>query len=323
MIYMESLITPGFSFSQSRRAIPHHLSIQALGYILFSAIKQFFRLFPNLRRNEFYLAGNYYAGLVIPVLSRYLNSDQRKYPGHHLTINLKGIVVESGIVDPDNQLVFGDYLYKSGLIDIHARTEFLVREREIRALLRHERDGNVYDELQQLITGANSRFKTLTGRSHPYNLLEDKLDPIFHNALSRIQRLYTLLADQVGYGKYNTYDPVRSERLHRLLIDRHRSFNFGNLTEHYRVLLYTGNLDILCSYPSTENWIEKYQWRGLGSFQYSRKEKLRDAKGELVGYIKRNRNLAEVLLINAGHYPSIEKPKRTLELMEKFTGRRL
>ncbi|KAK6033227.1 serine carboxypeptidase, partial [Ostertagia ostertagi] len=74
------------------------------------ALKEWFKKFPERRMNDFYAAGESYAGTYIPMLSSFLIDD--------LGINFKGMLIGNGCIDDIlnfNSLV--DFNYNHGFID--------------------------------------------------------------------------------------------------------------------------------------------------------------------------------------------------------------
>ncbi|XP_043288504.1 venom serine carboxypeptidase-like [Venturia canescens] len=97
----------------------------------------------------------------------------------------------------------------------------------------------------------------------------------------------------------------------------------ASLLQDYRVLIYTGNLDVVCSSVSVQNYLGNLSWSGAQEFRTVRRQHWRTSDGELAGYVKKFGNLVEVTVRNAGHFPSLDQPERILELLEKFTGESL
>ncbi|EFN61705.1 Vitellogenic carboxypeptidase [Camponotus floridanus] len=125
------------------------------------------------------------------------------------------------------------------------------------------------------------------------------------NQLQYGDYLYQIgLIDQNGKAEYQKY-----ERKARYLED---------LVEHYKVLVYNGQLDIIVAYPLTENYIQKMKWSGAYKFAKAPR-KLWMVGNDLAGYAKSVDNLTEVLVRNAGHMVPYDQPKWALDLITRFT----
>ena len=65
------------------------------------ALKSFFNKFPNLRKNDFYMTGESYAGIYVPYLAHEILKFNKLPSSKDVKINLKGIMVGNACTDPD------------------------------------------------------------------------------------------------------------------------------------------------------------------------------------------------------------------------------
>lgn len=115
VIYIDNPVGTGFSFTNEDGFAQNETII---GEHLFEALQQFFTLFPDLQKNEFYITGESYAGKYVPAISHTI---LKKNPGAKVKINLKGLAIGNGLCDPINQLTYGEYLFELGLINQNAK----------------------------------------------------------------------------------------------------------------------------------------------------------------------------------------------------------
>jgi len=73
------------------------------------------RLFPNLDKHDFFIAGESYAGKYVPAISYKIHRENLNDANE--IINLKGLAVGDGFSDPINQIDYSDFLPNVGLID--------------------------------------------------------------------------------------------------------------------------------------------------------------------------------------------------------------
>lgn len=111
VVYIDNPVGTGFSFTNEDGFAQNETII---GEHLFEALQQFFTLFPDLQKNEFYVTGESYAGKYVPAISYTI---MKKNPSAEVKINLKGLAVGNGLCDPINQLTYAEYLFELGLID--------------------------------------------------------------------------------------------------------------------------------------------------------------------------------------------------------------
>lgn len=115
VLYIDNPIGTGFSFTNSQGFARNETQV---GKELYEALQQFFKLFPELQKNDFILTGESYAGKYVPAIGYTI---MKRNSNAELKINLKGLAIGNGWIDPENQLEYADYLYQIGLIDSNSR----------------------------------------------------------------------------------------------------------------------------------------------------------------------------------------------------------
>uniref|UniRef100_A0A8C2J7Y9 Carboxypeptidase n=1 Tax=Cyprinus carpio TaxID=7962 RepID=A0A8C2J7Y9_CYPCA len=106
VLYLESPAGVGFSYSDDKKYTTNDTEVATNNYL---ALKEFFRLFPEFSKNEFFLTGESYGGIYIPTLAEIVMEDS--------SINLQGIAVGNGLSSyelNDNSLVY--FAYYHGLL---------------------------------------------------------------------------------------------------------------------------------------------------------------------------------------------------------------
>lgn len=112
VLYVDNPVGVGYSFTADDAGYSEDQT--AVGRNLYDALVQFFTLFPEYRDNEFYVAGESYAGKYVPAVSHAIHLSN---PGASVKINLKGLAIGNGLIDPASQMVYSEFLYQHGLID--------------------------------------------------------------------------------------------------------------------------------------------------------------------------------------------------------------
>ncbi|XP_072917635.1 lysosomal protective protein isoform X1 [Hemitrygon akajei] len=107
MIYLESPAGVGFSYNENQQ---YHTNDSEVSFNNYLALKEFFRLFPEYKKNEFFITGESYGGFYVPTLAERVMSDEE--------INFKGMAVGNGLSSfeyNDNSLVY--FAYYHGLLE--------------------------------------------------------------------------------------------------------------------------------------------------------------------------------------------------------------
>jgi hypothetical protein len=91
MLYVESPVGVGFSYSKSQR--DYSMNDTSTANDNLAALVAFFKGFPEYASNDFFISGESYAGVYVPTLAHAaLVASQQGQP----TVNLKGIMVGNG-----------------------------------------------------------------------------------------------------------------------------------------------------------------------------------------------------------------------------------
>ncbi|XP_054157696.1 venom serine carboxypeptidase-like [Oppia nitens] len=319
MLFIDNPIGAGFSYTQNDLGYAKNQSDVANN--LYTALQQFFILFPNERLNDFYITGESYAGKFVPALAYKIHTE-----GKASNINLKGIVLGNGLTDPITQFVFGEQLFQLGLIDENQKNVFLDKEHKLQNLIKNKQYIEAFNIIDWIFNkdildfggypNSTSYLKNITGLTYYYNYLLDTQpdDMTYYSKYLDIPA--TRQAIHVGNVQFgSSLIKVRTS----LKNDYIQSVKplMPTLLDNYKVLLYTGNLDIIVSAPATENYIQTIQWSKTQ--QYSRAQRvIWKVDNQIVGYVKQVDRFVQAVVRNVGHLVPHEAPKAAHNLITRF-----
>lgn len=95
VLYLES--PGGVGFSKSKRGLNHDDGTVAEDN--YKALIAFFKKFPNLKKNDFYITGESYTGIYGPYLA-YKIIQANKLPSTETKIKLVGMMINNACTDP-------------------------------------------------------------------------------------------------------------------------------------------------------------------------------------------------------------------------------
>lgn len=316
LIYFDNPVGTGYSFTNDIKGYAKNET--DVGRDVHTALVQFFQLFHEFQKNDFFVTGESYGGKYVPAVSHAIKDYNIKA---NLKINLKGLAIGNGLTDPENQLIYGDYLYQLGLIDLNGKNAFNMYEKKARDFIQQKKFVEAADIFDLLLNGdfhaTPSLFTNLTGFNFYYNYLHTH-DSNNSDWMSEwIQRGDVRRAIHVGNCSFHTGDKKVEENL-KADIMQSLAVLIVDLLKHYKVLLYNGQLDIIVAYPLTENYLQKLQWSGAAKYN-STERKIWRVQNEIAGYVKVVDNLTEVLVRNAGHMVPMDQPKWAFDLITRFT----
>jgi len=312
VIYIDNPVGAGFSYAQDD-ALP---TTQAeVARDLYEALIQWFTMFPEYQPNDFYVFGESYGGKWVPTISKKIDDEN---PTADIKINLVGLGIGDGFTSPEETAVYADYLYGVGLVDVAAREQMLENEERMKQLIRDEEWYAAWVSWSNNFNYGMSK----TGCSDAYeiNLCSEPEERGNFEDFVNLQS--TRKAIHVGnrpFGQqsgdvYNSMldDFMRSERdiLEYLL-------------EHYKVLIYDGNMDIICNhYGIKEMFKAMTTWSGRKEY-LTAESKVHRVGIETAGYVKSVGNLRQFVMRNAGHMVPWSQPKYAQDVYERFLDGRL
>uniref|UniRef100_A0A0A9XJC2 Carboxypeptidase n=2 Tax=Lygus hesperus TaxID=30085 RepID=A0A0A9XJC2_LYGHE len=307
MIYIDNPVGTGFSFTGNNAGyVTNQVEV---GRDLYSALIQFYQLFPELQSHEFFITGESYAGKYIPALAYTIHNNN---PTASLKIKLKGMAIGNGVIDPEHMMKYGNYLVQLGLIDDDGLQQFRRLEAKIVKAIKSER----YKQATILFAQIFRLFVKEAGNVNVYNYLLDGNSPTQSNILNKfLCQAHVRKRIHVGGLPFNDGSAVKKY----LLLDETKSVKpwFQTLLEHYRIILYNGQLDIVAAYPLTVNFIEHLKWSGSSEYLTAKRKKW-FVGSNLAGYSKSVGNFTELLVLNAGHMVPSDQPKGGLDLIRRL-----
>ena len=158
LIYIDSPV--GVGYSVAGNDLPTN-SMQNAFHIN-NFIVRFFELYPSLKKQDFYILGDSYAGHYIPAVTAHLiqnyATNKIKVTGIQYipSANLLGIGIGNGWTDPATQVkTYSDFAYSAGLVDTHGRDTLVNLENKfVDQVNAGNFSGatNTFDEIDDLIT---------------------------------------------------------------------------------------------------------------------------------------------------------------------------
>ncbi|BES89977.1 Carboxypeptidase [Nesidiocoris tenuis] len=316
IIYMDNPVGTGFSFTKSEKGYARNEV--DVGNNLYEALRQFFILFPKLQKNDFFAAGESYAGKYVPAVAYAIHE---KNPTAKMKINLKGIAIGNGFCDPPHMLKYGDYLYQIGLVDSHGRDQLKAEEQKIVELADQGKYVQAFLTFDAMLNGDFTRYKTLfynlTRFESYFNYLQSEVKPIHGDFVQYLNKHAVRRSLHVGNMTFNVDSKVAAYLVNDIM--QSVKLWLQTLIENYRVLFYSGQLDIIVAYPLTVNFLQTLHWSGADEYKTAVRKPWYVGT-ELAGYSKTVKGLTEVLVRNAGHAVSLDQPKYGLELISRFVS---
>lgn len=322
VIYIDNPISAGFSFTEDDSGYP--TSREDYGRDILSFLVQFFQIFSDFRKNDFFIGGDSYGGRYSLVAAREVKNCNLR---NDCSINLKGIFIGNPLIDFTYQSICSDYLYELGLVDEHQQSKMKSAEEEQIEWrkLYYSNNQTVLEWARENLpspTEAPSCIKLVprfTGLNWISNVLKDDSDMYDDGKwIDWVEKPETRRALHVG-NLFFTH-PESAILVKKLGIDLGMSAGpiFTDLVESHRVLLFNGQLDMIFPYQSTINLIKSLRWTGSEEFKNAVRN-IWYVDGKVAGYWRAAGKLLEVLVRKAGHVVTYDQLPWACKLLSSFT----
>ncbi|XP_013135507.1 PREDICTED: vitellogenic carboxypeptidase-like isoform X2 [Papilio polytes] len=309
LLFIDNPAGSGFSFSRRKR---YPSNQDEIGSSLLTFMKQFIQVFPELTEAPLFIAGEEYGGKYVLGLAHYIHHDEM----FSSTINLKGLIIGDGWIDPPNLLQYSKWALQLGLVDHQQAAK--IKEAEDMARMYWE-EQNIYD-----YAGKAKMAYNLLKTFAPFDDLNYLKDDTEHweleiskylnqDKVKKILHVGDIGFDFINYGSQSKlYEEIYLSVIPWL----------EELVEHYGVLCYSGQLDMLMAYALLEKSYRNLEWSGREGYLNASREPLFGHDHTVNGYIKTAGNFMEIMIRGAGQHVPADNPivaKQAIDIfIEKY-----
>ncbi|XP_065897205.1 probable serine carboxypeptidase CPVL isoform X2 [Dysidea avara] len=320
IMYIDNPVGTGFSFADSDEG--YSRNEQQVADNLYECLQQFFLVFDDYQKNDFYITGESYAGKYVPALAYKIHQSN---PTAQLKINMKGVAIGDGLCDPINMVVgYADLMQQFSLAD-SVQAEYVRKQTD--AAVAEINAGNfvqAFETFDALLNGDlipyPSYFYNITGSSNYFNILRSTSPEEFGYYGAFVEKAEVRSQIHVGNLTYN--DGSKVEKF--LLADVMQSVApwLATVMDNYKVLLYNGQLDVIVGGPLTEHFLLALQWNGADAFAQANRNvwKIKPDDVEVAGFVRKSNNFTQVIVRGAGHILPYDQPERGLDMLDRFIG---
>lgn len=278
LLFIDQPVGTGFSFTQSEDGYVRNEDEVARD--LYAMLTQFFVLFDEYSASPFYVTGESYGGKYVPAITYKIHVEN---PEAKKKINLKGMAIGDGLIDPYNQWDYGPAMYQFGLID-ERQLEYVNLQTQ---LARHAIGLGQYSLAYDIFNNLFGDFFTnATGLNDVYNYLLTDLPDSFGYYVPWVTASENRRKIHVGNLTYNDGDRVRvglASDVMQTIVGK-----VAVIANNYKVLIYNGLLDVIIASSTTMEWVDKLEWQYANELRSAERKiwKVNDDDKEVAGYIK-------------------------------------
>ncbi|KAK3004994.1 hypothetical protein RJ639_018088 [Escallonia herrerae] len=310
LVFLDNPIGTGFSIAATNEEIPRDQ--HTVGKHLFNAIRAYIALNPTFKSRPVYFTGESYAGKYVPAIGYYtLKRNARLPPSSR--VNLAGVAIGNGLTDPVTQVgTHATNAYFSGLVNEKQKTQLEKLQVEAIGLVRA---GN-WSQATNARSGVLKLLQNMTGLATLYDFrrLVPYETSLVTKFLSNVE-----VKRALGVNESMVYEECSDVVDAALHADVMKSVKYmvEYLVKNSKVLLFQGQCDLRDGVMSTEAWVKKMNWEGIGEFLVADR-KVWKVNGLLAGYVQKWRSLSQVVVLGAGHLVPTDQAVNSQAMIEDW-----
>ena len=183
----------------------------------------------------------------------------------------------------------------------------------------YSRAADIMDDLLNGNAQGTSYFEQASGLDDYYNYLLSTDPANFNYYLKYLALKQTRKAINVGSLPYNDGSQSAAHLTADLMVSV-KPWVEQLLDADYRILFYSGQLDIIVAAPLTENFLRKMHWKGAHKYYRAPRQiyKVSPQDNRVAGYVKRVDNLVYALIRSAGHILPYDQPRVAQDMITRF-----
>ncbi|KAL3849526.1 hypothetical protein ACJIZ3_011408 [Penstemon smallii] len=319
LIYVDQPIGTGFSYTSSKQDL--RKSSESASVDFYDFLLAFFRKHPRLRKNDFYITGESYAGHYIPAFSARIHQANKN--NKSTKINLKGMAIGNGLTNPEIQFkAYADYALNMKLINQSYYTDLnnlYPRCQKLIKLCENNDSSSCLDAFLFCI----SIYQRIVGEAGGINYydIRKKCEGSLCYDFSNVEKFLNLksVKKSLGVGNIN-FVSFSTEVYGAMATDVMKNYMNGipSLLENgVKVLVYAGEYDLICNWLGNFRWVHAMKWVGQKKFGSAPLTPF-IVDGVKIGVSKSHGPLTFLKVHNAGHLVPMDQPKASLEMIKRW-----
>jgi len=314
LLYVDQPVGTGFSYADS----DYIHDEQQVGEEMYAFLQGFLTQFPQYSKQPFFVTGESYGGHYVPtVATRILTGNKNT---HSVQINLQGIAIGNGWVDPRVQYAgYGPFAYQNNLID--PNTYALINQTVVQC--QQEIDQQDWNDADSTCNSIMGDVLEEAGNLNVYNIdLQCNPPPLCYDFTNITNYLNEpSVQQQLGVASQGiTWQTCSDEVNGDFGIDRIQSFRYEIptiLAANVTTVIYNGDLDLICNWVGGKMWVEGMNWKGKSAFNAAPFRTWR-VGSQPAGQVKTAQGLTFVRVYQAGHMVPHDQPSVALKLLKNL-----
>ncbi|XP_031840488.1 retinoid-inducible serine carboxypeptidase [Nomia melanderi] len=330
VLFIDNPVGTGFSYTTSSTA--YATTNAQIASDLVECMRGFLKKLPKFANVSTYITTESYGGKMG---AEFALAWYKAQQAGTIKSKLKGVALGDAWISPiDSVLTWGPFLYQTGMVDKNGLSEI---DRAARATQDAVRTGkwraatNLWSYTEGVIVKVTHNinfYNILTKTNYMYGknwflsnpmLKRDDGVSVYDASLTNLMNgpVKRALNLSVNHGvQSNTVFSKLQEDFMKPVVDKVELLL--NQTD-LKVIVLTGQLDLIVDTPGTFDWVDKMQWKGRREWRLTDRVPL-TAQNVIEGYATSYGNLAMYWVNRAGHMVPKDNPAAMAQILKRFTG---
>jgi len=206
-----------------------------------------------------------------------------------------------------------DFLFQTGLVDETDRNTLTGMSKVTKQYIQQGR----WAEAQSMFNRMIDFFCDRTGLSFFYNYLLQGQPDAFTYYPKYLTNAKTRKAIHVGNTPYSDVNNVVYTHLAEDIPKTVRPWLETLLDNDYKVMIYSGQVDIIIAYPQTEEFLANMEWKGAEAYRAAERH-IWKVGSDVAGYSREVHNFKQIMVRNSGHILPFDQPMWAFDMISRF-----
>ncbi|KAI0236967.1 Retinoid-inducible serine carboxypeptidase [Lamellibrachia satsuma] len=317
LLFIDNPVGTGYSYVTSDDA--YTTNVDEIASDLLAVMKSFLAQLPQFSKVPFYIFSESYGGKMTASFSEVL---YKAIQEGSIKCNFKGFAMGDSWISPiDSMLTWGPYLYATSLVD----REGLAAINIVAMSTKQAIDNKQFAEATKLWNDAENIVEKYTHGVNFYNILkwgpaqkleikyQSAIESLFHRHVSKlygkslselmngpIRKKLAIIPSNVTWGAQSqmVFEKQSGDFMKPVIDTVDRMLNKGDI----KVVIYSGQLDLIVDTLGTEEWVQKLRWPGLHLYNTAERRKIvGKVTDKNVAFVKSYKNFYFYWVLDSGH----------------------
>lgn len=295
---------------------------------LYAFLQGFLAANPKYAKAPFYITGESYAGHYIPAFGGHVNRMNAQVPQGAIHINLQGIAIGNGLVDPYYQYQeYANYAESMRLVTASEAAEMSKGVAPCVALIKQCETGQKSkSECLEALESCNLS-EMLPFQSTGLNVYDVRvkcqIPPLCYNFTGAGEFLNSApVKTALGVPQSKKWQSCNRGAALGLTLGGDWMRNFATdipqmLANNITVLVYSGEDDFICNWYGGHKWTQNLQWPGQQAFQNAPNTTWH-VNGQMAGTSVSAEGFTFLRVKDAGHMVPLNQPVNALNMLQRL-----